>query len=52
MAALTATQHPGPPLHLVNAARVLERILNTRDSEHVYTVDIEPRDRDDAEGES
>ncbi len=35
-------------VHLQNAARTLGRILNARDSEHVYTVDVRPLDGDDA----
>lgn len=30
------------PAHLLNAARTLQRILNNRDPEHVYTVDVRP----------
>lgn len=30
------------PFHLANAARTLERILNRRDPEHVYTVHVGP----------
>lgn len=29
------------PVHLANAARTLERILNARDPDHVYTVSVE-----------
>ena len=32
-----------PEPHLVNAARVLQRILSTRDPDHVYTVSVIPR---------
>jgi hypothetical protein len=38
-----APKSPQPDLHLHNAARTLERILNRRDPDHVYTVEIGPR---------
>lgn len=38
-----------PPLHLVNAARALERILNARDPENVHTVIVLPPEQDDDE---
>lgn len=34
------------PPHLVSAARALERILNTRDPKHAWTVNIGPRNPD------
>lgn len=39
-------------VHLHNAARTLARILNARDPEHVYTVDVTPRDGDDASSDT
>ena len=36
------------PLHLANAARTLERILNREDPQHVHIVEIRPRQRNDA----